>query len=257
MADKEHGNGTMQITRITLFNMLEFAKDNDIIARNPCKKSVKSNMGKSTTEKKVLEIDEQEKFLKCIEGHRYELPFRFILQTGLRVGELTGLKWEDVDFQKKTISVRRNVGFDYNKKEWITGDPKTKSGFRTIPLTDEAISILKRQKSKNRTLKIIPIEWKEYVFLGVDGMPVKNPTYPDAIHLICRKNDIRKFSIHILRHTFATRCIEAGMKPVTLQKILGYSNVGVTMNRYVTTTEDEKRKEMEGVAEALVLSKTL
>ena len=57
--------------------------------------------------------------------------------------------------------------------------------------------------------------------------------------------------MHVLRHTFATRCIEGGMKPKTLQKILGHSNIGITMNLYVTTTEDEKKKEIDLVASAL------
>ena len=69
---------------------------------------------------------------------------------------------------------------------------------------------------------------------------------------ICDKAKIPRFSMHILRHTFATRCIEAGMKPKILQMLLGHSNIGITMNLYVHTTEEEKKKEMDLVAEALM-----
>lgn len=80
------------------------------------------------------------------------------------------------------------------------------------------------------------------------GTPVKNSTYDSALFKICEKVGIPKFSMHVLRHTFATRCIEAGMKPKTLQTILGHSNIGITMNLYVHTTEDEKLKEIENIS---------
>lgn len=85
------------------------------------------------------------------------------------------------------------------------------------------------------------------------GEPVKNSTYDTALFKVCEKNDIPKFSMHVLRHTFATRCIEAGMKPKTLQTILGHSNIGITMNLYVHTTEDEKLKEINEIAGALMV----
>lgn len=101
---------------------------------------------------------------------------------------------------------------------------------RTIPLTDEAIRILKAQKEKNRKIKVVPMEWSEQVFLCRKGEPVKNSTYDTALFKICDKVGIKRFSIHVLRHTFAIRCMEGGMMPKTLQKILGHSNIGITLN---------------------------
>ena len=80
--------------------MLEFAKENEVILSNPCKKSVKSDMGKPSQKKEALTIDVQKKFIEYAKGQSYENQFRFILQTGLRTGELVGLKWEDIDFSK-------------------------------------------------------------------------------------------------------------------------------------------------------------
>lgn len=78
-------------------------------------------------------------------------------------------------------------------------------------------------------------------------------TVHTALFKICDKAQIPRFSMHVLRHTFATRCIEGGMKPKTLQIILGHSNIGIIMNLYVHTTEEEKLKEIEMVVDALIV----
>ena len=251
MAEQGYKTTTIYQTRITLYNILEFAKENDVILSNPCKKSVKSDIGKPSEKKVALTIDEQRKFLMAAAGQSYENQYKFMLQTGLRTGELVGLKWDDIDFGKRTVTISRTMEYRYKVGEWRVGPPKSKSGYRTIPLTDEAIRVLKEQKEKNSKIKVINIEWRDQVFLSQKGEPVKNSTYDTALFKICDKAEIRKFCMHILRHTFATRCIEAGMIPKTLQKILGHSNIGITMNLYVDATEEEKTKEMDLVAEAL------
>ena len=251
MADEGYKTTTIYQTRIALYNMLEFAKENEVIITNPCKKSVKSDIGKPSDKKEALTIDDQRRFLAAAKGQSYEYQYRFALQTGLRTGELVGLKWEDINFERKTLTIERSMEFRYKVGEWRVGPPKSKSGYRTIPLTDEAICILKAQKEKNRKLKVIDKEWADTVFLCRKGQPVKNSTYDTALFIICDKAGIKRFSMHVLRHTFATRCIEGGMTPKTLQKILGHSNIGITMNVYVHITEEEKQKEIDLVAEAL------
>ena len=251
MADKGYKTSTIYQTRIALFNMLEFAKENDVILSNPCKKSVKSDIGKPSGKKEALTIDVQRKFLEHIKGNSYENQYRLVLQTGLRTGELIGLKWSDIDFKKRILKVERSMEYRYKVGEWRVGEPKSKSGYRTIPLTNEAIRILKEQKRKNSKIDIISMEWADIVFLCGKGTPVKNSTYDSNLFKICDKAGISRFSMHVLRHTFATRCIEAKMLPKTLQKIMGHSNIGITMNLYVHITEDEKQKEIDMVADAL------
>jgi integrase len=248
MAEEGYKTSTIYQTRIALFNMLEFAKENEVILSNPCKKSVKSDMGKPSQKKEALTIDIQKKFIEYAKGQSYENQFRFILQTGLRTGELVGLKWEDIDFSKKAIRIQRSMEYRYSVGEWRIGEPKSKAGYRTIPLTDEAIRILTEQKEKNKNIKKIQEEWYEFIFLSRKGEPVKNSAYDTALFKICDKAKINRFSMHVLRHTFATRCIEGGMMPKTLQKILGHSNIGITMNLYVHITEDEKQKEIDKVS---------
>ena len=251
MAEEGYKTTTIYQTRIALYNMLEFARENDVLITNPCKKSVKSDMGKPSTKKEALTIDVQKKFLEAVVGYSYENQYRFVLQTGLRTGELIGLKWSDIDFENRTMKIERTMEFRYKVGEWRIGPPKSKSGYRTIPLTDEAIRILENQRAKNKKLKLIPIEWNDTVFLCRNGTPVKNSTYDTGLFKYCDRVGIPRFSMHVLRHTFATRCIEGGMKPKTLQKILGHSNIGITMNLYVHITEDEKHREIDLVADAL------
>ena len=90
-------------------------------------------------------------------GYSYENQYRFVLQTGLRTGELAGLKWSDIDFKNRTMKIERTMEYRYSVGEWRVGPPKSKSGYRTIPLTDEAIRILENQKAKNKSLKEIII----------------------------------------------------------------------------------------------------
>lgn len=158
MAEKGYKTTTIYRTRIALYNMFNFAKENDVIVNNPCKKSVKSDMGAPSEKKEALTIDIQKKFLEGATGQSYENQYRFILQTGLRTGELAGLKWDDIDFENRTLTVSRTMEFRYKVGEWRVGPPKSKSGYRTIPLTDEAIRILKTQKEKNNKIKVIAME---------------------------------------------------------------------------------------------------
>ncbi len=251
MADEGYKSSTIYQARIALYNMLEFAKENDVIISNPCKKSVKSDIGKPSDKKEALTIEMQKRFLEQAKGQSYENQYRFVLQTGLRTGELVGLKWEDIDFDNRLLKIQRSMEYRHSTGEWRIGEPKSKSGYRTIPLTDEAIRILKAQKEKNDGIKSINPRWREFVFLCRKGEPVKNSTYDTGLFKICDKAGIKHFSMHVLRHTFATRCIEGGMLPKTLQKLLGHSNIGITMNLYVHITEEEKHKEIELVANAL------
>lgn len=251
MADEGYKLGTMKLARMALNNMLDYAKENNVIMENPCNKSVKSDLVEEIDEVRALTIEEQKNFLEGATGQSYENQFRFMLQTGLRTGELVGLQWEHIDFKKKTMTIEQSLEYRYKVGEWRLGPPKSKAGYRTIPLTDEAIRILKEQKKKNSKIKIHQIRWADYVFLSRKGEPVKNSAYDSAIYKVCDKVGIERFSMHVLRHTFATRCIEGGMKPKILQVILGHSKLSITMDLYVHATEEEKLKEIIMVAEVL------
>ncbi len=173
------------------------------------------------------------------------------MQTGLRVDELPALKWHDIDFEKEALHIARTIDYRTTTGEWEIRSPKSKPGLRDIPLGKEAICILKNQRQKMQSLNVISIEYHDFVFLSKNGNPIKNSTYNKDLQRICKKAGIAHFSMHTLRHSFATRCAEAGMQPKTLQSILGHSNIGVTMDIYVHCTEDRKAQEMKNIASML------
>jgi len=247
----DYKSSTIYQTRITLYCMFSDAVENDVIYRNPVIKGIKHNIGKESKKVKALTIDEQKKFLEVAKKSSNYNQLAFILQTGLRTGEMIGLKWSDIDWDKRVIHIQRSMEYRYSVGEWRIGEPKSKSGYRDVPLTEEAIIILKRQKEKIKEIKVINMQFKEFVFLCRKGEPTKNSAYDTSLFKLCDKAGIRHFSMHVLRHTMATRCIEGGMRPKTLQVILGHANVGITMNLYVDVTEDEKFKEVERIESAL------
>lgn len=257
MSDEGYKTSSIVKTRTILKEIFEMAKDNDILLANPCKKSVNAYIGLQSDERNAMTIDEQSIFLKSIVGNKYEYEYRFLLQTGLRYGELAGLRWQDVDFKRKMITINNNLTYNSKSSSWILGEPKSRSGHRTIPLTQEAVRILKLQKNKtdkilNRNNAVnIGNRSSEFVFISENCKHIFNSLFNKDLIMVCSKSGIRKISLHILRHTFATRCAESGMKPKTLQTILGHSNIGITMNLYVHTTDDEKIKEISLIESAL------
>lgn len=247
MAESEYCTSTIELTRITMYSLFESAVENELLTKKPVSKAVKCVNGKEPKAERVLTIDEQRTFLEAVKGRSNYNQYALILQTGLRVGELSVLKWSDIDFEKEVFHVARTIDYRTQNGEWEIRKPKSKSGIRNIPLSQEAIGILKNQRQKIQSLNVIPIEYHDFIFLSKNGNPIKNSTYNKDLQRICKKTGLVHFSMHTLRHTFATRCAEAGMNPKTLQAILGHGNITTTMNIYVHATEYNKTKEMKNI----------
>ena len=221
--------------------MFEQAVNNDIIESNPIKKGVK--VPKQTKEvnsdrSMVLTTEEQSAFIIAARtsgfyGFRlYELA----LQTGMRVGELTGLKWENVDYDKKVIHVVSQLTRESVKKgerRFVESTPKTSNGIRDIPLTDEAVRILSEQPKNSK-----------YIFVNQKNNPYTAHYLDEILRGITGAAGLPRVSMHSLRHTFATRCAESGMQPKILQTILGHADIQTTLRIYVHATNEQKKKEM-------------
>ena len=156
------------------------------------------------------------------------------LYTGLRIGEVCGLKWEDIDFKKGCISVNKTVeriSLGNGKTKVVVGDPKTESSIRKVYVPDFIIELLKeRRKSPDL-----------FVLSGK-----QNPTEPRTLQYrfekILKSAGIREMKFHSLRHTYATICIEKGVDIKTLSELLGHSDVKITLNTYVHSSDKLKRK---------------
>ena len=241
---EEHYKGsTIYQCLIALYNLFQSAFENGIIKSNPVTKTVK--LPKPIEKKtRVLTIGEQIRFLERARYTTNYPQYLFILNTGVRTGEMIGLKWEDLDFENNIIHIRRTMEYRYSTGDWRIGPPKTKKSFRDITMTEECAELLKELRNKYDLGRYVQDGFEEFVFINRNGIPTKNSTYDAHIQKLTRQAGMENFSMHTLRHTFATRCIEAGMRPKTLQQILGHSSINITMNLYVHVTDEEKAKEM-------------
>ena len=228
--------------RVILKAIFEAAVDNMMIEKNPVTKNVKI-LRQEKKEPRVLTLSEQDELLRKASGSAHYDAFRFILETGVRGGELGGLRWEDVDIEGRKIRISHSLEYRTDIKKFVNNPPKTKSSVRTIPLTQAACDILVACQEAQRRMNI-PDEFDGYVFLNSNGRPTHRGIYNRALRQIAKKMGVPSFSMHSLRHTFATRCMEAGVKPKTLQKLMGHSELGITMDLYVHVTEDEAEKEI-------------
>lgn len=156
------------------------------------------------------------------------------LYTGLRVGELLSLKWEDIDLKKRTLHVNRTCYYgrgDNNHYCRIEDTPKTSNSLRTIPLNTTLVTILKNLKKTSES---------EYV-VSNKSKPISIRSYQKSFELLQKKLHIPHKCFHSLRHTFATRAIESGMDVKTLSEILGHKNAITTLNRYAHSLMDHKK----------------
>lgn len=159
------------------------------------------------------------------------------LYTGLRVGELLALEWDDIDLKKGTLSVNKSCHYGKNEKgvyTRIVGKPKTPQSNRIIPLPKQLLPYIKEAKAKSLG---------KYV-AGGKGKPVSVRSYQRSFGVLLEELKIPHKCFHALRHTFATRAIESGTDVKTLSEILGHKNAAVTLNRYVHSLLEHKRETM-------------
>lgn len=154
---------------------------------------------------------------------RTNMAVLLCLFTGLRVGELCGLRWEDVDFENAVLSVKRTVQrvSSNGKSQVVIGSPKSRSSIRTIPIPDFILDILRKYKSGD-----------DFYIITGEGKPTEPRTMQNRFKSILKACHIRNVNFHLLRHTYATVCIEKGFDPKALSELLGHADAAITLNRY-------------------------
>ncbi len=222
-----------------LRDLFRVAMDNRVITYNPVNTGVvvPRNAAKSKP-KQIPSAAEQADFLEAITGRKHEAIYRFALETGLRVGELTGLCWPDVDLDKHTLCVKRQLYCDHvrgavhDPAYWHFAPPKTAAGVRSLPLTPEACRILKGLRALPQITHETPENMRDLIFLD-GGWPVPERRLDAHLDYLCRTCGLPHISMHTLRHIFASRAVEAGAPIPALSAVMGHSNPAVTLGIYV------------------------
>ncbi|RXI49112.1 site-specific integrase [Clostridium tetani] len=239
-----------------LYTCLESALKQNYIPQNYCKLIILPKIIKED-EFTVLTLEEQNIFLNAIQGHKYQAAFTLALGTGLRLGELLGLKWSDIDFNKNTVSISRSI-----KRTTLINDegernsqvleqlPKTKTSIREVPIPSNIIENLKQYREKQLLVKKENKDVyndNDYIFSDKLGNPLDPKRIPRNFKSILKKTGLKDIKFHSLRHTYATRLFEADVPIKTVQALMGHSDITTTMNIYTHVMPEQKNKAVEKI----------
>lgn len=272
--------GTIDGVQTVLHQVLEMAVDDNYLRGNPSTnvlKELKKSHAYKTEKRRGLTRAEQELFLDFLQrnttyNHWYPI-FAVMIGTGLRVGEVTGLRWSDVDLEEGVISVNHTlVYYDHrDRKEdqkrgcyFNVNTPKTETSIREVPMMDFVRQAFKMELDTQDTLGIqctTTIDgYSDFIFLNRNGTPFHQGILNKAIQRIIRdcndeellKNEkatvlLPHFSCHSLRHTFTTRMCEAGVNVKVIQDTLGHKDIATTLNIYADVTKELKKDAFDGL----------
>lgn len=241
--DKGYGYERQNKIKVILSDMFSRAMEDELMSRNPTK-GVKLRAKKEVFAK-ALTIDEQEVFFECCAGTFYDNLFNIAVNTGLRPGELFALTENDIDFENGLINVSKTLVYqkylDDERKEFHLEEPKTEQSNRKVPMNSLCRKYLERQIRQKHVIKNKqPKEQNDYLFTTKFNTPLNSVLYSaaidsvvDTINLVRSVDEeMEYFSGHALRHTFATRCFEAGVQPKVVQSYLGHATLQMTMDLY-------------------------
>jgi integrase len=190
----------------------------------------------------VLSLDEIHKFFEIIEDTPMEVPCKLAIGLGLRRGEIFGLKWEDIDFDNSTITIKRTLAR-------ITGEiffkePKTQKSRRTLILPQDLIDMLRKHRKKQLEYKLLlGREYNEnnLICCKTTGEPINPNTFSGAFRDFLRRYDLPIVRFHDLRHTFATVLMANNISPKIASSVLGHTNISTTMDLYSHVLVDMKK----------------
>lgn len=265
---------TIDSIHTVLHQVLDMAVDDAYLRNNPSDnvlKELKQAHNFDTEKRKALTVTEQELFLDFLRrNHQYNhwYPiFAVMVGTGLRVGEVTGLRWCDIDLKENLIDVNHTLVY-YNHAEngcyFNINTPKTKAGVRNVPMLEfvkQAFIEERKYQIANGIRCSVKIDgYTDFIFVNRFGAAQHQGTLNKALRRIIRDcNDevlerneenpvlLPRFSCHSLRHTFTTRMCEAGVNIKVIQDALGHADISTTLNIYADVTKELKKKEFEGL----------
>ncbi len=241
---------------------------NHLVNTNPCTGiAVKTTY--TQAERRVMTKEEQDIFLNEVKDTYYYEAYAILLLTGMRIGEFSGLQWQDIDFVNKQIYIKRSMStayYDGKKVEELT-TPKTTNSYRTIPFFGETEELFKSWKVKqNRIKEKMGDRWRgnpehgDLVFTSTVGSPVTRYVIVHDLKKVVQNINLKeiykasaegrvpkKFEHmhpHAFRHTFATRCFEKGLDPLFVQSVMGHANYSTTVS-YTHVLDDTRKNAVE------------
>ena len=237
----EHGLSVKSVKDIliVLKMVMKFGVKNEWM--NHYEWDIKFPVNSQPKELEVLSVANHKKILDYVQ-HNFtfmSLGIYISLSTGLRIGEICALKWSDINVADGTITVQRTIERIYmvegEKKhtQLVINTPKTVNSCREIPMSKELLAMVKPMKKV--------VNGYFYVLTNEDK-PTEPRTYRNYYNRLMEKLDIPKLKYHGLRHSFATRCIEAGCDYKTVSVLLGHSNISTTLNLYVHPNMEQKKR---------------
>ena len=208
---------------------------------NYCEWDIKYPTSETNKNLEVLTIAHHKKILDFIkENFTFRnLGIYISLTTGLRIGEICGLKWSDIDVCNETITVRRTIERIYiiegdcKHTELVINTPKTKNSCREIPMNKELLAMVKPLK------KVVN---NEFYVVTNEEKPTEPRTYRNYYYRLMKRLEIPRLKYHGLRHSFATRCIESNCDYKTVSVLLGHANITTTLNLYVHPNMEQKKR---------------
>ena len=215
-----------------LHEAMEVAVRERYIVRNPTDNTTIPK--KTTTEKQVLDDSQLNRFLEAIQGEPYWHDFFYVeVMTGLRRGEICGIKWSDIDFNEGTLCIKRSVSTKEGGGVSI-GETKTDAGVRTIIMPPSVATLLWKKRSD---------AINEWVFPHYTNP--SDPLHPSSAYkklkTLLKRLELPLLRFHDLRHTFATQATDGGVDPKTLAGILGHTDASFTLDTYTHVTSDMQR----------------
>ncbi|MGW5611642.1 tyrosine-type recombinase/integrase [Streptomyces sp. NPDC003753] len=223
---------TLAYVHSVLKSALEHAVREEEIPRN-----VARNVRTGTPRPRRFEpltADEARTFLAAASGHRLQALFELALRTGLRKGELLGLRWEDLDLAGGLASIRRTL--QRTNSGGLTALPtKTMSSERRIALPTPCLRSLAQHRDRQlQEREAAGTGWRDsgYVFTGPDGAPIEGSTLTRHFNILLRRTGLRRIRFHDLRHSTATLLLEQGVELVVIKELLGHAHIGVTATVY-------------------------
>ena len=249
---KDYANSYIDKIYEMLGSIFKEAIKKDIIIKNPLLSVIKPRSLKKDKEIESLSLEEQKAFVNELKDEKYRNIFLLALHSGMRIGEILALQPEDIDFKNKLLTIDNTLTKDKDGKVIIGETTKTYDSTRKIPITSILEGIL-----NDSLISYIPNN-NNLLFCHSNGSIIAPSTINSQFKRVCKNAGIKvittkkkkgidlngndkfvnlkssRVNTHMLRHTYATRCIEAGVPAPVLQKLLGHKDISITINTYTT-----------------------